>query len=115
MMEVVRFADAPFYTLPDHEEVVARRLQGAEASTTDFATIGHSTFPAGAVVPMGAGPIGKVYVVTEGALTIEQDDGARHVLRVNDSIFIPANEARAVVNESDAPAAMIVITPPPAN
>ena len=112
-MDVVTFADAPFYTAPDHDDVTARRLQGGEASSADFALVGHSTFPAGAVVPMGAGPIGKVYVVTEGAITIEQANGARHVLRAGDSVFIAAGEARAVRIEGYAPAAMIVITPPP--
>ena len=111
-MEIVKFADAPFYTLPDHEDVVARRLQGANASTADFAVVGHSYFPDRAVVPMGAGPIGKVYVVTEGTLIVAQSDGLRHVLNVLDSIFIPAGEARAVLNESGEPATMIVITPP---
>ena len=112
-MDVVRFAEAPLYTAPDHEDVVARRLQGGEASTADFAMVGHSTFPAGAVVPMSAGPIGKIYVATEGAITIEQADGSRHLLHTGDSIFIAAGEARAVRNDSGKPAAMIVITPPP--
>lgn len=112
-MEVVRFVDAPFYTAPDHEQIVARRLQGGEASAADFALVGHSTLSDHAVIPMGAGAIGKVYVVTEGAITVEQADGKRHDLRAGDSIFIPANEARAVRNESGASAAMIVITPPP--
>lgn len=111
-MDVVKFADAQFYTLPDHEEVVARRLQGAEASAAAFAVVGHSTFPAGARVPMGAGPIPKIYVVTEGELTVEQADGARHVLGVGDSIHIAPDEARAIVNAGDGPAAMIVVTPP---
>ena len=111
-MEVVRFADAPFYTAPDHEQVVARRLQGGEASGAGFGLVGHSTLPDGAVIPMGAGTIGKVYVVTEGALIIEQADGVRHILCPGDSIFISAGEARAVRNESGLPAAMIVITPP---
>ena len=112
-MEVVKFADAPFYTASDHDDVVARRLQGGDASTADFVMVGHSSFPDGATVPMDAAPIGKVYVVTEGALIIEQSDGVRHVLLASDSIFVPAGEARAVLNESGAPAAMIVITPPP--
>ncbi len=111
-MDVVKFADAPFYTAPDHQDVTARRLQGGEASTVDFALVGHSTLPPGAVIPMGAGPIGKVYVVTEGAITIEQADGVRHLLQPGDSIFIAAGEARAVLNDSGAPAAMIVVTPP---
>ncbi len=110
-MDIVKFANAPFYGAPDHDDVVARRLQGGEASTADFALVGHSTFPAGATVPMGTGTIGKVYVVTQGAITIERADGARHVLDVGDSIFIAAGEARAVFNETGESAAMIVITP----
>ncbi len=112
-MDVVKFANAPFYTAPDHEEIVARRLQGGEASAADFVMVGHSSFPDGAVIPMGAGTFGKVYVVTEGALTIEQEDGVRHVLHTGDSIFIAAGEARAMRNEGGSPAAMIVVTPPP--
>ena len=112
-METVRFADAPFYTAPDHDDVVARRLQGGEASTADFVLVGHSTLRDGALIPMDAAPIGKVYVVTQGALIVEQADGARHELRALDSIYVPPGEARAVRNESGAPAAMIVITPPP--
>ncbi len=112
-MEVVRFADAPVYTAPDHEAIVARRLQGGEASTAGFVMVGHSSFPAGAAIPMGAGPFSKIYVVTEGALTIERADGLRHVLSPGDSIFIAPGEARAMRNDSGAPAAMMVVTPPP--
>ena len=113
-MDVMLLAEAPHYTLPDHEDVVARRLQGGEATSLDFAMIGHSVLRPKGVVPLGAGPTGKVYVVTEGTLAIVQADGVRHVLKAGDSIFIPAGEARAVINESDTPATMIVITPPPA-
>lgn len=112
-MDVVKFADAPSYTLPDHDEVVARRLQGAEASGADIAVVGHSVFPPGAAVPMGAGPIGKVYIVTEGVLTVEQVDGTRHRLGVGDSVFVAPDEARAVRNEGEIAAAMIVVTPAP--
>ena len=110
-MDVVRFEDAPTYTAPNHDDVVARRLQGGEASTADFVTVGHSSFADGAVVPMEAASIGKIYVVTEGAIIIEQEDGTRHLLRNRDSIFVPAGEARAVRNESGASAAILVITP----
>jgi len=112
-MEIVKFVDAPAYTMPNHEDVMARRLQGGEATTADFVLVGHSEFPVGAVVPMEAGPIGKIYVVAQGRITIEQADGVRHSLQQWDSIFVPAGEARAVVNDSGAPASIIVITPPP--
>lgn len=114
-MDVVIFDNAPFYTLPDHDEVTARRLQGGEASAADFAVVGHSTFPVGAAVPMGTGPIGKIYIVTEGRLTIEGADGASHMLAVGDSVFIAPGEARAIRNAENMPAAMIVITPPVAH
>lgn len=113
-MDVVRFAEAPFYYPPNHEGVTARRLQGDAASSADFAWVGYSDFPPGVVVPMEAGPIGKIYVVTQGVLTVIQADGERHRLAQGDSIFIPAGEARAVENDSGEPAAIIVVTPPPA-
>ena len=112
-MEVVKFAVAPLYTAPGHEDVVARRLQGGVASSAAFALVGHTTFPDKAVIPMDAGTIDKVYVVTQGVLTIRQADGAEHVLSVGDSIHIAAGEARAVLNISGADAGMIVVTPAP--
>ncbi len=113
-MEIVRFADAPIYTASNHDDVIARRLQGGEATSANFVLVGHSHFRPGAVVPMEAAPIGKIYIVVEGAISIEQADGTRHRLLQWDSILVPAGEARAVINDSGAPASIIVITPPPA-
>ena len=110
-MHIVRFQQAPAYSAPDHDDVVTRRLQGGEAGGADFALVGHSTFAPGTGVPMDAAPIGKIYVITDGAITIEQKDGTRHVLRQWDSLFVPANEARSVQNDGDVPASLIVITP----
>ena len=112
-MDVTRLVDAPFYTLPNHEEITAKRLQGGEATSADFVLVGHSHFPPGAVVPMEAAPIGKIYVVVDGALSIELADGVRHRLERLDSVFVPPGEARAIVNDSGAPAAIIVIVPAP--
>ncbi len=113
-MDVVKFANAPFYSAPNHEGVTARRLQGGTASSADFVWVGHSEFPPGVALPLEAAPIGKIYVVTLGVITIEQADGVRHHLHQGDSIFVPPNEARAVINATAVPAAMIVVTPPPA-
>jgi quercetin dioxygenase-like cupin family protein len=112
-MEIVTFASAPFYTAPNHDGVTARRLQGGEASAADFAWVGYSEFPTGVVVPMDAGATGKIYVVTQGSLTVEQEDGVRHRLQLWDSIFIASGEARSIINDSGEAAAIIVITPSP--
>ena len=61
---------------------------------------------------MEAGLAGKIYVVMEGTITIEQENGTRHSLAPGDSVFIPAGEPRAVLNLSGSVAAMIVVTPP---
>jgi glyoxylate utilization-related uncharacterized protein len=113
-MQVVKFNDAPHYTLPNHEQVTARRLQGLDASSADFVVVGFSEFPVGAAVPMEpGGSISKIYVVVSGSLIIEQGDGVRHELNQWDSIFIPPGHARAVMNEGSVAAAMLVMTPPP--
>lgn len=111
-MEIVRLADAKTYTAPGHEQIVARRLQGDGASTVAFAVVGHSTIPDGAVIPMAAGTIDKLYIVVDGTLAVDAADGMIHTLGRGDSIFIPAGEARRVRNVCGAVAAMIVVTPP---
>jgi hypothetical protein len=78
-MEIARFVNAPAYTLPNHDDVTARRLQGGEATTADFALVGYSEFPSGAIVPMEAAPIGKIYVVAHGTISIEQADGGNGI------------------------------------
>lgn len=113
-MEVTRFVNAPHYTAPNHDDVIARRLQGGEATSADFVVVGHSTFPPGGGVPMDAAPLGKIYIVTDGTITFEQSDGNRHALGQGDSIYVAPGEARAVINDTPEPAGMIVITPPPA-
>ena len=113
-MDVVKFGNAPFYTAPNHDGVTARRLQGGAASSADFVLVGYSEFPPGVALPMEAAAIGKIYVVTQGVIVIQQADGVRHRLEKWDSIFVPPNEALAVINDGSEPAAMIVITPPPA-
>jgi quercetin dioxygenase-like cupin family protein len=112
-MDIVRFQNAPFYYPPNHDGVTARRLQGGAASSADFVLVGYSEFPPGVTLPMEAAPIGKIYVVTQGVICVEQIDGTRHRLAQWDSVFVPPNEARSVINDSGAPAAIIVVTPPP--
>ena len=112
-MEIIRFNDAPAYTAPNHGDIMARRLQGGEATGADFVLVGHSQFPPEAIVPLDTASTGRIYVVALGSISIDQADGVRHTLHQWDSVFIPPGEARAVVNDSGAPAAIIVITPPP--
>ncbi len=113
-MEVTRFADAKPYFPPKHHGCTALRLQGFEASAADFAWTGLSHILPGGGAEMDAGPIGKIYVVTAGEVTVILGDGTSATLGVMDSCFIPGGEAREVINNSNATASMIVIMPYPA-
>jgi quercetin dioxygenase-like cupin family protein len=113
-MEVTRFADSQPYQAPLHHGVTALRLQGFDASAADFAWAGLSDFLPGGGADMDAGPLGKIYIVIDGEVTVKLGSGEVTVLRRLDSCFIPAGEAREVRNDSNAVARMIVIMPYPA-
>jgi len=110
-MDVTRFAEARPYHPPKHHGMTALRLQGLEASSADFAWAGLSHILPGGGAEMDAGPTGKIYVVVAGEVTVTLDDGSSAVLGPLDSCFIPAGEARAVVNAGNAVASMLVVMP----
>lgn len=112
-MDVTRYAEARPYAAPGHHDVTALRLQGFGASRADFAWAGLSHILPGGGADMDAGPLGKIYIVLEGEVTVTLGGGAVTVLRKLDSCFIPAGEAREVRNRTNAVASMIVIMPHP--
>jgi quercetin dioxygenase-like cupin family protein len=112
-MDVTRLADAAQYHPPLHHGCTALRLQGFEASGADFAWTGLSHILPGGGADMDAGPLGKIYVVTSGEVTVTLGDGTSATLGTYDSVFIPAGEAREVRNLTNLPASMIVIMPYP--
>lgn len=110
-MEVTRFNDAEVYHPPLHHGCTALRMQGFEASGADFAWAGLSHILPGGGADMDAGPLGKIYVVVEGKVTVRLADGTAETLEPFDSCFIPAGEAREVRNHGNAVASMIVVMP----
>lgn len=112
-MDVTRFKDAAEYHPPLHHGCTALRLQGFDASSADFAWTGLSHILPGGGADMDAGPLGKIYVVLAGDVTVTLEGGVSETLGPLDSCFIPAGEAREVRNLSNAVATMIVIMPYP--
>lgn len=110
-MEITRLADAKAYVAPKHYDMRSLRLQGFEASGADFAWTGLSYFLPGGGAEMDAGPLGKIYVVLEGEVTIELGSGEIQTLKALDSCFIPGGEARAVRNDGNTVATMLVVMP----
>lgn len=112
-MQITRLAEAKPYIAPKHYDMRSLRLQGLEATSADFAWTGLSYFLPGGGAEMDAGPLGKIYVVLEGEITIELGNGEVHVLHRLDSCFIPGGEARAVRNDGNTIATMLVVMPNP--
>jgi quercetin dioxygenase-like cupin family protein len=113
-VHVTRAGEAREYFPPLHHGCTALRLQGLEASPADFAWVGLSHIAPGGGADMDAGPVGKIYVVLDGEVTVTLADGEVTKLRHLDSCYIPAGEAREVRNEGGTPASMIVVMPAPA-
>ena len=112
-MQITWLAEAKRYDAPKHFDMRSLRLQGLEASAADFAWVGLSYFLPGGGADMDAGAVGKIYVVLEGAVSIDLADGSTQVLAKLDSCFIPAGEARAIRNAGNAVATMLVVMPSP--
>jgi quercetin dioxygenase-like cupin family protein len=112
-MQITRLADAKRYDAPKHFDMRSLRLQGFDVTAADFAWTGLSYFLPGGGAEMDAGPIGKIYVVLDGEITIELGDGKTHKLAKLDSCFIPAGEARAIRNDGKVVATMLVVMPYP--
>jgi quercetin dioxygenase-like cupin family protein len=112
-MQITRLADAKRYDAPKHFDMRSLRLQGLDATTADFAWVGLSYFLPGGGAEMDAGAIGKIYVVLDGLVTIALNDGVKYLLAKLDSCFIPAGEARAIRNDGNVVATMLVLMPSP--
>jgi quercetin dioxygenase-like cupin family protein len=112
-MQITRLADARRYDAPKHFDMRSLRLQGFDASASTFAWVGLSHFlPQGGAL-MDISPLEKIYVVLSGQVTIELGDGTSQVLNPMDSCYIPGGEARAIRNDGNDVATMIVVMPHP--
>ncbi len=110
-MVITRFEEACPYAAAKHYDMCGLRLQGFDASASQFAWTGLSHFLPGGGADSDVSPLEKIYVVLEGLVTIELDGGHTYELSRYDSCFIPGGERRAIRNESNAVATMLVIMP----
>ncbi|MBT4523252.1 MAG: cupin domain-containing protein [Halieaceae bacterium] len=112
-MDVTRFDEARRYDAPKHFDMRSLRLQGFDASASEFAWVGLSHFLPGGGAEMDASPLEKIYVVLEGEITVELVEGEIQVLTAMDSCFIPGGESRAISNKGNSVASMLVVMPYP--
>ena len=107
MMRVTRYAAAPAYNPPLHIGVECRRLQGHEAGPTARFWTGLSVYAPGGEAQESPTMEETIYTVLDGELTV-RSGGATEILRKLDSVHLPKGTVRSVVNESGAPATLLV-------
>jgi quercetin dioxygenase-like cupin family protein len=112
-MHITRFSEARRYDAPKHFDMRSLRLQGVDVSPSKFSWVGISQFLPQGGAEMDASPLEKIYVVLDGEITVQLAGGETHTLRALDSCYIGGGEARAIRNESNAVATMLVVMPHP--
>ena len=109
-MNIVRFDDLVQYYPAGHYDMEAKRAHSKDMDDAEILTIGRSEFfPGGGAeaAPVKDG-MELVYFVTEGCLTITCD-GQEFNLTAGDSALFKAGDVRAVKNNTDRNAVMLVI------
>jgi glyoxylate utilization-related uncharacterized protein len=109
-MKKIALADAKSYQAPKHFKMAALRLHGREESGCQDFWVGLSHFLPGGGTEFDASPAEKVYFMLEGEITIRGESGETVTLEPWDSIYIKAFEGRQILNETNRPASMLVIT-----
>ncbi len=109
-MNIVPFNEAPPYEAPGHHAMRMVRLQGREAGPSDTLWLGVSRIEPGGRTTLDASPIEKMYVVLEGEVTIANGT-EEAVLRLWDACRIAPHEARALKNNTDALATILLAMP----
>lgn len=104
-------ADLKSYAAAGHYGMTAMRIHGKEETGAEKFWMGLSTFlpGGGAEYAYNDNPLEKVYYVLEGQMVVTDDDGNRYEINKDESISFAPNEGRYLVNETNAPARMLVI------
>lgn len=110
MLQVTRFDEAKTYDAKGHFGMTAMRLHGQGISDLEDYWVGISTFLPGGGAEQSSAPTGRVYVVLDGKITVTTAEGDT-VLGKFDSCYLPPNLERSIVNNTNQPVQMLVISP----
>ena len=108
-MKKVELNDIKPYEAAGHFKMVALRLHHKETTGVENFWMGLSHFLPGGGAEMGASDFEKVYYVLSGTLTVTTPEGEAFTLEPTDSLYIPADETRYLINKTNSLASMLVI------
>lgn len=107
-MKIMKVSEAKEYPTTGHYDMRCLRLHGVDTSDCKDFTLGVSHFlPAGRTDYLAAG-VELIYVVVEGELTLTTEEGVCKLGKY-DSVHFNIGEEKAIANETNFPASMLVI------
>jgi len=109
-VHVVRFADAPGYDAPGHNDMAMVRLQGREAGPSSDLWIGVSVIAPGGGTTLSSSAQEKMYVVLKGTLHVSNGQ-SEVVLDRWDSCRIAAGESRRLANRTNSLVTVLLVMP----
>ena len=109
-MNVTRFGDAPQYFPSQHFLMRCVRLQGHEAGPAESLWLGVSTIEPGGHTSIDASTVEKHYVVLEGEVCVQTNEGEVVLWRF-DSCRLAPGEARALHNRTGRAAMLLLAMP----
>lgn len=107
-MKRVRLTEVKPYDPPKHFNMTALRLHGKDETGSQKFWVGLSHFLPGGGAQYDATPTEKVYFVLEGEIWVKTAT-EEVTLAPWDSLYIPPNEGREILNKTNKPASMLVI------
>jgi uncharacterized cupin superfamily protein len=109
-MHITRFANAPEYQAPNHDDMRCLRLQGHNAGPSEQMWMGMSHLLPGGGTSLDKSPLEKLYIVLAGEVTIISDT-EEATLKLWDSVRIAPNEGRQLANRTNLPATILLVMP----
>lgn len=106
----VKLDEAKPYDAPGHFKMVSMRLQHKDTTGARSFWVGLSHFLPGGGAEMAVSDTDKVYVLISGKLSIITENGKEIILEPLDSLYIAAGEKRSIINKTNMPASMLVIS-----
>ncbi|WP_371379422.1 cupin domain-containing protein [Sporomusa aerivorans] len=107
-MKKIELKDVKPYTAPKHFDMVGLKLHERESVGDPKYWMGMSHFLPGGGAEWAEVPMELVYFVLAGEITVKTKT-EKYVLKKWDSIHIMPGDGRAVINETNLPATMLVI------
>ena len=109
-MKRVSLDEVKPYSAPSHFGMVAMRLSGKDETGAQKFWVGMSHFlpGGGAEYAYEDSPTEKFYLVLDGRITVKSKT-EEFVLGPMEGVFIPPNEGREIINNTNRPVSMLVV------